>query len=133
MNPISPDSNSSSWQITTLEEKIEYTEILTDEQIDALPAHELKDRLKNSQVVIIQERNNTATAKKQFDDATRDYQKTLAESTRVQALANFRQNQVNRTDFQALERNTSLSFAGKVLSLILTVASVVVTILCIVI
>lgn len=130
MQPIHRHSNSSKWSETPIEEPSPH-QFLTEEQIDNLPTEELRARFKNSQVVILKQSHQVKTSEDEFKKMQLEYQKAISDATNAQAVANLQENRRNRTDYQALHQNTSLSLTGKVLSVVLTVVSLIVTIICI--
>lgn len=126
------DSNSSNnYSIYEInEEHRNRFDLLTDEEIDALPPHEAKQRLKNATVTTIRLIRNLGAADDDRAKSEKAYKSAIADLSKNQSVANLQENQRNRADFQVMETTTTMSIIQKIISIAAVIASIVITIVC---
>ena len=109
-----------------------YSEILTDAEIECLSKKELKERLKNSQITVINKQNQIKIDEDRVTRLTTQYQDALTQATGEQAVNNLAANKQNRQEMDDMGTETKLCTVGRIAALVVTVVSFIITIICIV-
>lgn len=132
MQPVNnPPANSSQAFELNVEEVNEKQQLKTDKEIEGMTREELVEEYKKCQFTVISEKSRNKRLEREILSAKKDHLIALAHSTTQQAVANIAENRRNRTDFEGMQHETRLCTAGRVVSLVASIAMFILTLVCI--